>query len=131
MLKCIPLWRCNRHVESVDKRHCSLQTVPDEIYRYSRTLEELLLDANQLKELPKVSPCFSCGLSLSEGIKCLWRCLFFYCEYRLCVHVSGSGELSRPWQLPSPSEDLPGMAFTPPTRMVTKAQYSSMSHVYL
>ncbi|XP_062377257.1 protein scribble homolog isoform X6 [Sardina pilchardus] len=53
MLKCIPLWRCNRHVESVDKRHCSLQTVPDEIYRYSRTLEELLLDANQLKELPK------------------------------------------------------------------------------
>ncbi|XP_035268821.1 protein scribble homolog isoform X15 [Anguilla anguilla] len=53
MLKCIPLWRCNRHVESVDKRHCSLQTVPDEIFRYSRSLEELLLDANELKELPK------------------------------------------------------------------------------
>uniref|UniRef100_A0A8C1SDK8 Protein scribble homolog n=1 Tax=Cyprinus carpio TaxID=7962 RepID=A0A8C1SDK8_CYPCA len=42
MLKCIPLWRCNRHVESVDKRHCSLTAVPDEIYRYSRSLEELL-----------------------------------------------------------------------------------------
>ncbi|XP_029955849.1 protein scribble homolog isoform X9 [Salarias fasciatus] len=53
MLKCIPLWRCNRHVESVDKRHCNLQTVPDEIFRYTRSLEELLLDANQLKELPK------------------------------------------------------------------------------
>ncbi|XP_076840902.1 protein scribble homolog isoform X5 [Brachyhypopomus gauderio] len=53
MLKCIPLWRCNRHVESVDKRHCSLHGVPDEIYRYSRSLEELLLDANQLRELPK------------------------------------------------------------------------------
>ncbi|XP_049338905.1 protein scribble homolog isoform X3 [Astyanax mexicanus] len=53
MLKCIPLWRCNRHVESVDKRHCSLHSVPDEIYRYSRSLEELLLDANQLRELPK------------------------------------------------------------------------------
>uniref|UniRef100_A0A8C3WAY9 Protein scribble homolog n=1 Tax=Catagonus wagneri TaxID=51154 RepID=A0A8C3WAY9_9CETA len=53
MLKCIPLWRCNRHVESVDKRHCSLQAVPEEIYRYSRSLEELLLDANQLRELPK------------------------------------------------------------------------------
>ncbi|XP_072234702.1 protein scribble homolog isoform X9 [Leuresthes tenuis] len=53
MLKCIPLWRCNRHVESVDKRHCNLQTVPDEIFRYSRSLEELLLDSNQLKELPK------------------------------------------------------------------------------
>lgn len=55
MLKCIPLWRCNRHVESVDKRHCNLHTVPDEIFRYSRSLEELLLDANQLKDLPKVS----------------------------------------------------------------------------
>ncbi|GAA6108478.1 protein scribble homolog isoform X1 [Tachysurus ichikawai] len=54
MLKCIPLWRCNRHVESVDKRHCSLNAVPDEIYRYTRSLEELLLDANQLRELPKV-----------------------------------------------------------------------------
>ncbi|XP_049709765.1 protein scribble homolog isoform X1 [Elephas maximus indicus] len=53
MLKCIPLWRCNRHVESVDRRHCSLQAVPEEIYRYSRSLEELLLDANQLRELPK------------------------------------------------------------------------------
>uniref|UniRef100_A0A672S0H5 Protein scribble homolog n=1 Tax=Sinocyclocheilus grahami TaxID=75366 RepID=A0A672S0H5_SINGR len=53
MLKCIPLWRCNRHVESVDKRHCSLTAVPDEIYRYNRSLEELLLDANQLRELSK------------------------------------------------------------------------------
>ncbi|XP_051909758.1 protein scribble homolog isoform X14 [Hippocampus zosterae] len=53
MLKCIPLWRCNRHVESVDKQHCNLQAVPDEVFRYSRSLEELLLDANQLKELPK------------------------------------------------------------------------------
>uniref|UniRef100_A0A3B3T4T8 Leucine rich repeat containing 1 n=1 Tax=Paramormyrops kingsleyae TaxID=1676925 RepID=A0A3B3T4T8_9TELE len=53
MFHCIPLWRCNRHVESVDKRHCSLLYVPDEIYRYSRSLEELLLDANQLRDLPK------------------------------------------------------------------------------
>ncbi|XP_045077114.1 LOW QUALITY PROTEIN: protein scribble homolog [Coregonus clupeaformis] len=53
MLKCIPLWRCNRHVESVDKRHCNLQNVPEEIFRYSRSLEELLLDANQLRDLPK------------------------------------------------------------------------------
>lgn len=56
MFHCIPLWRCNRHVESIDKRHCSLAAVPEEIYRYSRSLEELLLDANQLRELPKVSP---------------------------------------------------------------------------
>ncbi|XP_041424025.1 protein scribble homolog isoform X28 [Xenopus laevis] len=53
MLKCMPLWRCNGQVESVDKRHCSLLSVPGDIYRYSRSLEELLLDANQLRELPK------------------------------------------------------------------------------
>ncbi|KAL4640899.1 leucine-rich repeat-containing protein 1 isoform X2 [Arapaima gigas] len=53
MFQCIPLWRCNRHVESIDRRHCSLLYVPEEIYRYSRSLEELLLDANQLRDLPK------------------------------------------------------------------------------
>ncbi|XP_067378349.1 leucine-rich repeat-containing protein 1 isoform X1 [Channa argus] len=53
MFHCIPLWRCNRHVEAIDKRHCSLLYVPDEIYRYGRSLEELLLDANQLRDLPK------------------------------------------------------------------------------
>lgn len=55
MFHCIPLWRCNRHVETIDKRHCSLVYVPEEIYRYARSLEELLLDANQLRELPEVS----------------------------------------------------------------------------
>ncbi|CAL8313580.1 unnamed protein product [Merluccius merluccius] len=67
MLKCIPLWRCNRHVESVDKRHCNLQAVPDEVFRYSRSLEELLLDANQLKELPKDFWLFKVALSGLSG----------------------------------------------------------------
>lgn len=71
MLKCIPLWRCNRHVESVDKRHCSLQAVPEEIYRYSRSLEELLLDANQLRELPKVSGRRPSPRSRSAGSVCM------------------------------------------------------------
>uniref|UniRef100_A0A8D0H9U1 Scribble planar cell polarity protein n=1 Tax=Sphenodon punctatus TaxID=8508 RepID=A0A8D0H9U1_SPHPU len=54
MLRCVPpLWRCNRQVEALDRRHCSLQAVPEEIYRHSRSLEELLLDANQLRDLPK------------------------------------------------------------------------------
>uniref|UniRef100_A0A3B3XKE2 Disease resistance R13L4/SHOC-2-like LRR domain-containing protein n=1 Tax=Poecilia mexicana TaxID=48701 RepID=A0A3B3XKE2_9TELE len=53
MFHCIPLWRCNRHVETIDKRHCTLNYVPDEIYRYARSLEELMLDANQLRDLPK------------------------------------------------------------------------------
>ncbi|CAH1247984.1 SCRIB [Branchiostoma lanceolatum] len=54
MFKCIPLFRaCNRQVEYVDKRHCNLLVVPDDIYRYARTLEELLLDGNQIRELPR------------------------------------------------------------------------------
>lgn len=76
MLKCIPLWRCNRHVESVDKRHCSLQVVPEEIYRYSRSLEELLLDANQLRELPKVSGRRTCCTALgSRGARFSGWCM--------------------------------------------------------
>ncbi|XP_055679755.1 protein lap4 isoform X4 [Lutzomyia longipalpis] len=54
MFKCIPIFKgCNRQVEYVDKRHCSLPNVPEEILRYSRSLEELLLDANHIKDLPK------------------------------------------------------------------------------
>ncbi|KAF7990216.1 hypothetical protein HCN44_000021 [Aphidius gifuensis] len=54
MFRCIPIFKgCNRQVEYVDKRHCSLQSVPEDLIRYSRSLEELLLDANHLKELPK------------------------------------------------------------------------------
>ena len=53
MFKCIPFARCNRHVETIDKRHQNLTQFPDDIIRYYRTLEELLLDSNQLHELPK------------------------------------------------------------------------------
>jgi protein scribble len=54
MFKCFPLPFCSRNLEQIDKRHCNLTTVPDDILRYTRTLEELLLDANQLQDLPKV-----------------------------------------------------------------------------
>ena len=58
MFKCIPLFKgCNRQVEYIDKRHCSLSQVPDDIMRYARSLEELLLDANHLRDLPRVSSC--------------------------------------------------------------------------
>ncbi|XP_071746345.1 protein lap4 isoform X11 [Lepeophtheirus salmonis] len=54
MFKCIPIFKgCNRQVEFVDKRHCSLNSVPEDILRYARSLEELLLDANHLRDLPK------------------------------------------------------------------------------
>ena len=46
---------CNRQVEYVDKRHCSLPSVPEDLWRYSRSLEELLLDANHIRDLPKVT----------------------------------------------------------------------------
>ena len=55
MFRCIPIFKgCNRQVECVDKRHCLLSNVPDEILRYTRSLEELLLDANKIRDLPKV-----------------------------------------------------------------------------
>ncbi|KAJ8894448.1 hypothetical protein PR048_007102 [Dryococelus australis] len=55
MFRCIPIFKgCNRQVEYVDKRHCSLPTVPEDILRYSRSLEELLLDANHIRDLPKL-----------------------------------------------------------------------------
>ncbi|KAL8563271.1 hypothetical protein ACOMHN_058769 [Nucella lapillus] len=54
MLKCIPLFRaCNQQVESVDRRHWGLTAIPDDVLRYARSLEELFLDANQIKELPR------------------------------------------------------------------------------
>ncbi|XP_074033144.1 scribble planar cell polarity protein isoform X2 [Leptinotarsa decemlineata] len=54
MFRCIPIFKgCNRQVEYVDKRHCSLINVPEDILRYSRSLEELLLDANRIQVLPK------------------------------------------------------------------------------
>jgi len=56
MLRCMPFWKgCNRHVEYVDQRHQGLERVPDDIQRYARSLEELLLDANHIKDLPKVA----------------------------------------------------------------------------
>jgi len=56
MLRCMPFWKgCNRHVEYVDQRHQGLERVPDELHRYARSLEELLLDANHIKDLPKVA----------------------------------------------------------------------------
>jgi protein scribble len=54
MFKCFPIPFCSRNLEQIDKRHCNLTTVPDDVLRYTRTLEELLLDANQLQDLPKV-----------------------------------------------------------------------------
>ena len=60
------MWKCGsglfafrkrwhpRHLDYIDKSHCSLTTVPEEILRHAGTLEELSLEGNQLTDLPKV-----------------------------------------------------------------------------
>ncbi|KAH9383026.1 hypothetical protein HPB48_023685 [Haemaphysalis longicornis] len=64
MFRCIPLFRgCNRQVEYIDKRHSNLFSVPDDVLRYARTLEELLLDANHIRDLPRVSSVHTARLS--------------------------------------------------------------------
>jgi protein scribble len=49
-MKCISLFKCNPHIEVIDKSHCSLEDVPN-FQSYSRSLEELFLDANKLVTL--------------------------------------------------------------------------------
>jgi protein scribble len=78
MFRCIPIFKgCNRQVEFVDKRHCSLPNVPEDILRYSRSLEELLLDANHIRDLPKVcvrpEPPAACGTTLFQNFFRLHR----------------------------------------------------------
>lgn len=42
----------------LDYSHKNLLNVPTEIYEHAQTLEDLYLDANQLKDLPKVNIIF-------------------------------------------------------------------------
>lgn len=49
-MKCISLFKCNPQIEVIDKSHCSLEDVPN-LQSYSRSLEELFLDANKLTVL--------------------------------------------------------------------------------
>ena len=39
----------------LDLRHCSLTSVPTDIFKAEPNLEEVYLDANQIRELPRVS----------------------------------------------------------------------------
>lgn len=49
-MKCISIFKCNPQIEVIDKSHCSLEDVPN-FQVYSRSLEELFLDANKLTVL--------------------------------------------------------------------------------
>lgn len=46
-MKCISIFKCNPQIEVIDKSHCHLEFVPN-FQSYSRSLEELFLDANKL-----------------------------------------------------------------------------------
>ena len=46
-------------VSRLDFSHCSLDNVPDDIFVYERTLEQLYLDCNNIRDLPR--PLFHCG----------------------------------------------------------------------
>lgn len=84
MFKCIPIFKgCNRQVEFVDKRHCSLQSVPEDILRYSRSLEELMLDANHIRDLPKVRK-MDIGEKIDDIIKIVACRSESGCSSRMC-----------------------------------------------
>ncbi|XP_046405155.1 erbin-like isoform X2 [Ischnura elegans] len=70
-------WKCfgclksqTEDIVRLDYRHCTLTDVPPEVFAFERTLEELYLDANRIKDLPR--PLFHChglrhlGLSDNE-----------------------------------------------------------------
>lgn len=44
----------NDDVRLLDYSHSNLDDVPNEVFGFERTLEELFLDANQIKDLPRV-----------------------------------------------------------------------------
>ncbi|XP_054715521.1 erbin-like [Uloborus diversus] len=59
----------NDDVRLLDYSHSNLEDVPNEVFSFERTLEELFLDANQIKDLPR--PLFHCHglrkLNLSDN----------------------------------------------------------------
>lgn len=51
---CPCLRPAREEVRVLDYAHCGLEEVPTEVFNYERTLEELYLNANQIKDLPRV-----------------------------------------------------------------------------
>jgi len=67
-LRWLACWRTPmEEVRVLDYAHSSLYDVPGEVFLYERTLEELILDSNRIKDLPR--PLFHC-----HGLKTLCIC---------------------------------------------------------
>lgn len=43
----------NQNIQYVDRRNSNLRNIPDDVLSFTKTLEELLLDSNHIKHLPK------------------------------------------------------------------------------
>ena len=66
-------FKCNRRVETIEKRHCFMTQIPHEIYRHSRTLQELKLDSNNIKGIGSI-------LETSLRFFLKWRSIFLFLE---------------------------------------------------
>ena len=53
--KCPCLRPVEEEVRVLDYRHSSLDQVPAEVFNFERTLEELYVDANNIRDLPRVN----------------------------------------------------------------------------
>ena len=52
--KCPCLRPQEEEVRVLDYRHSSLDQLPPEVFNFERTLEELYVDANNIRDLPRV-----------------------------------------------------------------------------
>ena len=74
-------------------RHCNLTFVPEEVYEYEESLEELYLDSNNIKELPRVRNHKLLPKKLKRGT----RSLFMLSCNTLAVTVTNEGKLLYRW----------------------------------
>uniref|UniRef100_A0AAF5PL35 PDZ domain-containing protein n=1 Tax=Wuchereria bancrofti TaxID=6293 RepID=A0AAF5PL35_WUCBA len=92
---CLPFFACNRQVDMLDRRQCNLQSIPHDIDRNARTLEEMYLDCNHIKDLDK--PLFRCRklkiLSLSENEVIRLPSDIAHLTYLEELNLKGNGKL--------------------------------------
>ena len=54
MSGCLCLRKSVADVYTLDYRHSNLDFIPSDVFKHERTLEELVIDSNGIKELPRV-----------------------------------------------------------------------------
>jgi len=70
MLMCMRRQNKDDDATSLDYRHSSLNDVPSDVFTHERTLEELRLDSNHIRDLPRV-----CTIQFT--LKVVMRCSRF------------------------------------------------------